>query len=153
MSGGCACGAVTYTSTANATHLDMCYCTQCQRISGAPVVAWMGVARDALAWDGPVGTMRLSSFAERTFCKECGGTLTMQYSCYPNKTHVAAATIIRSDWEPPRIGTHIFVASKPSWYQIADDGAPRWDTFDDDFAREFPDIVEQVRKSLPHGGK
>lgn len=145
LSGSCACGAVSYTSTQNATHLDMCYCKPCQQISGAPVVGWMGIAKDALAWNGPIGSIRLSSFATREFCQRCGGTLTMKYDCYPGKTHVAAAILTRSAWEPPKIGTHIFVASKPAWYQIPDDGVPRWDGFDDDFARTFPDVVRQVR--------
>lgn len=64
---------------------------------------------------------------------QCGGTLSIQYDCYPDKTHVAAGTIVKGAEVLPKLGVHIFVKSKPVWYDIPGDGLPRWDGFDDEF--------------------
>lgn len=33
----------------------------------------------------------------------------------------------------PKVGVHIFVAEKPRWYDIPEDGVPRYDGFDEEF--------------------
>lgn len=146
LRGECACGQVSYTATEPPTHLDYCYCTPCQRISGAPFVAWMGIAKDKLNWSATgIRTFRLASFASRGCCEACGGTLFIQYDCYPGKTHVAAGTMtdFPLNWNMPQAQTHIFVRSKPTWYQIAEDGVPRWQDWDDEFKASFPDVVKE----------
>lgn len=69
----------------------------------------------------------------------------MQYACYPDKTHIAAATVTRTDFEIPKVGCHIFVKSKPAWHQIADDGVPRYDEFDEEFTTMFPEVVKELK--------
>lgn len=137
LTGTCACHAVTYRSTAPAENLDFCYCQQDQRLSGAPFIAWFGVDRHQVTWSGPITTYTLSDIATRSCCAKCGSVLTIQYHCYPDKTHVAAGTIVRSDWEVPRHGMHSFVKYKPSWYEIPDDGVGRWEHFDPVFDEVF----------------
>ena len=70
----------------------------------------------------------------------------MQYECYPEKTHVAVTTVEKSDWEMPNLGVHIFVKSKPEWYQIPADGLKRYQEFDAEFEGKFPNVIEQLRK-------
>lgn len=150
LRGACACGRVSYTATEPPTHLDYCYCTPCQRISGAPFVAWMGISKDQLAWSGPgIRSFRLASFASRGCCEACGGTLFMQYDCYPGKTHVAAGTMTNfpKEWTMPRVQTHIFVRSKPAWYQMPEDGVSRWQDWDDEFRASFPEVVQLWEQS------
>ena len=148
LAGSCACGASTYTfsHTTPPQHLDFCYCTMCQRSAGAPFMAWMGVSRAGLTLSGPIVTFRLSSVAERTFCSTCGGNLTLQYDCYPEKTHLAAATVRETEWELPSVGVHIFVASCPRWYEIPEDGVVRYDGFGDEFEGRFPVVVKALEK-------
>jgi len=51
ITGSCGCGNITWTSTAPPEHLDYCYCLTCQRVSGAPFMAWMGIPKAALQWN------------------------------------------------------------------------------------------------------
>lgn len=133
--GVCACGATTFQSTANATHLDFCYCTTCQRVTGAPFGAWLGIKKSSITWDGYTAKYKVSDIATRSLCVQCGATLSIQYDCYPEKTHVAAGLVIKGKGQEllPKVGVHIFVKEKPVWYDIPEDGLPKWDGFDDEF--------------------
>ena len=62
-------------------------------------MAWMGVPKASLELAGPISDCSLSSIAKRTYCSKCGSSLTLQYDCYPEKTHVAAATMVKSELE------------------------------------------------------
>lgn len=134
LAGQCACGQTTWQSTSLASHLDFCYCTLCARVTGAPFGAWTGIPKDSITWKGPIGTYTVSELATRSMCKTCGASLSIQYHCYPDKTHVAAGTVVKGAEKLPKVGVHIFVKEVPSWYSIpSDDGLPRWDGFDDEF--------------------
>jgi hypothetical protein len=41
--GGCLCGAIRYAMAGPPTSSNICYCTQCQRQTGAPVPAFVSV--------------------------------------------------------------------------------------------------------------
>lgn len=93
--------------------------------------------------------MRLSGVAARAFCAECGGCLTLQYDCYPEKTHLAAATISEGgegEGGLLGVGVHIFVRSCPDWYGIPEDGVRRWEGFDGVFAGRFPEVVRALEE-------
>ncbi len=131
LAGRCACGSVTFHSSDVPRHLDFCYCTTCQQVTGAPFGAWFGIKRDSVTWEGPTARYRVSDMAARSLCVQCGATLTIQYDCYPHKTHVAAGILSRGSQQLlPPVGMHIFVKSRPLWYQIPEDGVPRFDEFD-----------------------
>ncbi|EME79328.1 uncharacterized protein MYCFIDRAFT_7410, partial [Pseudocercospora fijiensis CIRAD86] len=143
LRGSCACNATSWTSTAAPSHLDFCYCSQCQRVSGAPFVSWMGVNRSSIVWSGNLQTFRLqisngmNSIATRSCCSTCGGTMSMQYDCYPEKTHLSAGSVVEDVEGVMKIlkaGDHIFVADKPAWYTIPEDGVERYDGFDQSFS-------------------
>lgn len=134
MEGRCGCGQTTWKSTSIATHLDFCYCTQCQQVTGSAFGTWMGIDKKSITWDGSPAKYRISELATRSLCVQCGGTLNIQYECYPGKTHVAAGTLTKgADLLPKQPSCHIFVRSKPVWYTIPDDGVPKWEEFDDEF--------------------
>lgn len=137
LRGQCACGSTTWTASVPPTHLDFCYCTTCQRVTGAPFGAWTGIAKNAIIWEGAIAKYKVSDIATRSLCVQCGGTLSIQYDCYPGKTHVAAGTIVSGAGVMPKVGVHIFVKSKPIWYDIPQDGLPRWDEFDEEFNEQL----------------
>lgn len=136
ITGSCACHACTWTSEAHSLNLDFCYCYVCQQISGSPFGAWLGIPRASLDFLGPITHISIiPDLASRSFCSKCGGTLTIQYHCYPHKTHVAAGTVVESKEKLPRVGCHLWVSSKPEWYTIPEDGVERWDEFPEEFQR------------------
>lgn len=75
-SGGCLCGAVRYRMDGAPTSTNICYCTQCQKQSGAPVPAFASCRVDKLALlAGAPMSYRSSERAVRQFCGVCGSTL------------------------------------------------------------------------------
>ena len=109
-------------------------------------MAWMGLTKKDLELSGPISGVSLSSVAEWTFCSKCGSNLTLQYECYPEKTHLAVTTVTKTEIVVPRVGVHIFVKSCPNWYEIPNDGVERYDEFDTDFGQRFPEVVRALKK-------
>lgn len=149
LKGRCACGKVTFRSTSSPQHLDFCYCTTCQQVTGAPFGAWTGIERDSIAWEGAIAKFRASEIATRSFCVHCGGTLATQYDCYPKKTHVAAGLITKGGELVPKVGIHMFIRSKPAWYAIAEDGVPRYSEFDEEFLEVLGQHELQIGRGQP----
>lgn len=153
LTGTCACGLTTYTSTTPPLHLDYCYCLTCQRTSGAPFLPFIGLPISSLTWSGaspsswrPKLDDGKTSIATRYFCGACGSSLSMQYDCYPDKVHVAAGTVVEGREKLPATATHIFVKRKPGWYRIPEDGGGRWEEFD-------PAFEEVLRRHLSGMGE
>lgn len=79
VTGGCLCGRLRYSVTAEPTNPHYCSCTQCQRWSGAPMVAWIDAPRSAVQFEGgDAAWYRSSDRAQRGFCATCGGTVFYQ---------------------------------------------------------------------------
>jgi hypothetical protein len=124
LEGGCLCGGVRYRISAAPSHADYCHCRMCQRATGAPVVAWLTVARAALAWtkDEPA-VYRSSEKAERLFCPRCGTQLGFRETALPDQLDVTLASL--DDPEAVRPSHHIWTASRIGWFDVADD-LPRY---------------------------
>jgi hypothetical protein len=154
ISGQCQCGNVTWTSTAPPAHLDYCYCSTCQQVSGAPFMAWMGIPKSDLIWSfkkepfvyrsniGETGV----SVSERHCCGNDGCNISLQYYLYPEKTHVAASTITRNDFDVPKVGCHIWTKSVPKWHTISEDGVPRYEEFDAEFTKLLEDYLKERKQ-------
>jgi len=74
--GGCLCGAIRYQVSGPPLRAMICHCGQCRRQSGSAlptVIAW---PRDKFAiTKGEPAGIRLSTFATRQFCRDCGTPL------------------------------------------------------------------------------
>ncbi len=84
ITGGCFCGAVRYESTEGPTGRGMCHCRMCQRWIG--VAAVMHVWFDLKSFQFTKGQPKVyvtSSIMERSFCQECGTSLTHRYVVPP----------------------------------------------------------------------
>ena len=155
LSGTCACGNITYTSTAPPLHLDYCYCSVCQQTSGAPFIAWMGIPKFALQWQfksEPIvyrATIADTAVcvAERKCCGTCGCCMILQYFLYPDKTHVAASTMQQNDFDVPKVGCHIWCRSVPNWHTIPADGIERYQEFDDVFETRLREFMRNSQTS------
>ena len=75
IAGGCLCGRLRYTVSAEPSNPHYCSCRQCQRWSGAPVVAWIDAPLSATRIDGALSWHRSSERAQRGFCPSCGSTI------------------------------------------------------------------------------
>jgi hypothetical protein len=92
----------------------------CQRNSGAPVVAWVTFNVSSFSWfaEEP-GVYASSARGKRYFCSTCGSYLVFMSSELPAEISVNTASFDNPDACPPR--KHIFVESRISWFQTADD--------------------------------
>jgi hypothetical protein len=129
MTGGCACGAVRYALRSQPFDAGWCHCRICQRVSGAPAMAFATVPVGHLVFtsgDDRVGSFESSSFGRRSFCSACGTPLLMQVAHQPDTTDFTIATLD----EPERIAPtfHIFWSSRIAWFEPADT-LPRHDRF------------------------
>jgi len=117
-SGGCLCGAVRYEVAGPMRNVAICHCGQCQRTHGGP--ASYAAAKKAdlkLTEERGLAWYESTPGARRGFCKVCGGRLFWD-KADNDYVAVAAGTIDA----PTGLKTvrHIFVASKPDYYEIAD---------------------------------
>lgn len=124
--GSCLCGAVQYTVDAIAPVTGVCHCSMCRKFHGAAGAVLASVPRKALHWTQ--GESVLAAFVAdngttRRFCRRCGSSLTFETPRAPDAIELAIATLD----EPIDItlDAHIFVESKPGWYDITD-GLPQY---------------------------
>ena len=115
----------------------------------------MGVPKSSLEWKfeskpfiyrSNIGDTEMS-VAERTCCGKCGSNVILQYYLYPDKTHIAASTMLQNDFVTSAVGVHIWCKSVPSWHKIPDDNVPRFEEFDDDFQGKLDKYIEAQGKA------
>ncbi|MBI3335522.1 MAG: GFA family protein [Candidatus Portnoybacteria bacterium] len=74
--GRCQCGYIKFTLTGEPNDPHLCYCHMCQRLSGAPVVAWVNFPLSSLTYEGAKPALyRSSKKTQRGFCPKCGSSL------------------------------------------------------------------------------
>lgn len=122
--GRCLCGAVRYTARNMSPDVVYCHCSQCRRQSGH-VHAGTVVAEDALEVTGAdnVTWYAASDYARRGFCSTCGSIL------FWKDEESSDISILAGSFDEPsglRATSHIFVADKGSYYEIAD-GLPQYE--------------------------
>ena len=129
FSGGCACGTVRYQLNGEPSEAGWCHCTTCQRLSGAPGMAYASIGRGDFVYtqgEKRVKPLTLTRFACRAFCGDCGSPLTIAYDFQPETLDFTIGTLD----DPSRIKSdaHIFWSSKPDWFEI-EDGLPKHTRF------------------------
>jgi hypothetical protein len=119
MTGGCLCGAVRYEARGPLRDVVNCHCGRCRRTHGhvgayTETTALTLLEDRGLAW-------YVADGRERGFCRECGASLFWRREGSAT-TSIAAGTLD----EPTGLRTvsHIYVASKGDYYEIAD-GLPQ----------------------------
>ena len=119
IEGGCLCGKVRYRISGKLLYVDHCHCSMCRRQHGAAFATYADFNSSDFEW---VTGEELTKIFEPSadggwcFCIECGSTLAGTYD--GEITSVAMGTV---EGDPgARPGSHIFVGSKASWYEISD---------------------------------
>jgi hypothetical protein len=126
--GGCLCGAVRYEVHGPLRDVVACHCSECRRWHGNYCAASASakdhlVVRDAsgaLRW---IDSPRSDGHGRRGFCSQCGSSLFWDAPDRPT-TAIAAGTID----EPTGLRTiyHIYTDTKGDFYDLPDDGLPRY---------------------------
>lgn len=74
--GGCLCGAIRYRAAGAPLRVGLCHCGQCRRQTGSALPSFVTWPRSAFEiTKGQPAGIRLSDFATRQFCRDCGSPL------------------------------------------------------------------------------
>ncbi|HUW80527.1 MAG TPA: GFA family protein, partial [Acidocella sp.] len=124
LTGACLCGTIKYEILKHASDVvDYCHCRQCQRASGAPVLAWLQVAPERFKLThGLAKSFASSAHATRWFCPDCGAQLYMTDSLGAS-VGVTLGTLDMPDLVRPTV--HGWESERLGWFYIADD-LPRY---------------------------
>lgn len=98
LSGGCACGAIRYESTARPVLMLHCHCRDCQRSSGGPFSSFTIVP--AAAFKLLRGSLRFHASpseaggqTHRGFCADCGSPVAVRSDAVPQVVAIRTASL------------------------------------------------------------
>ncbi|WP_447764413.1 GFA family protein [Sphingopyxis panaciterrae] len=117
--GQCHCGAIHYSMPTAVEHHALCHCQDCRRHSGAPMVGWALVGRDALELTGEPKTYASSEHGRRLFCGDCGtGLFYTNEAIFPGQIDVQTGTLDDPDLIPAQ--AQIQTAERIGWMEKLD---------------------------------
>lgn len=122
MKASCLCGQVAFEIKAPFISASFCHCLQCQKSHGASAIAYGVSLKSDVEWlsnKKRVRRFESSDRVRRAFCKDCGSHLYYYHKDHPNHLDIPLAILDESPGILPQC--HIYVASKPDWYEILDD--------------------------------
>lgn len=95
--GGCLCGAVTYSVTGALRDVVNCYCERCRRFTGHHLAAAAAAVADVSIEDPTLQlTWHPVAGAEYGFCRSCGSSLFWRADASPTRLSICAGSL-----EPP----------------------------------------------------
>lgn len=123
--GSCLCGAISFEVTGQLGSADACHCVQCRKWTGHFLPS-VEVARTALILQGESHLKWFHSSAKvrRGFCAECGTSLFFDPIDQQKHHWIAIALGAFDAAVDVKLGMHIFVAEKGSYYEL-NDGLPQ----------------------------
>jgi len=126
LEGGCQCGTVRYRVNTQPRWVGHCHCRMCQKAHGAPMVSWMAVPAESVAFtSGALKYYRSSQHTERGFCPACGTPIACVPAPRPGETPYFDLAV--STFDNPRAFApmmHVWCDSAMPWLPI-DDHLPR----------------------------
>jgi hypothetical protein len=98
FSGGCACGAIRYESTAEPVFMLHCHCRDCQRSSGGPFSSFVVVPKEAFKFTQGSPRFHASPSeaggeTHRGFCPECGSPILSNPDAAPHLVAIRTASL------------------------------------------------------------
>jgi hypothetical protein len=120
IKGHCACGKVSYESSADPAFTGVCHCKDCQRQTGSAFAVVIGIPSASLAVHGDMktvtGTGDSGKGTTRKFCPDCGSTILSEVELMPGVSMVRAGTLDDTSWVKP--GMQIYCDSAQSWVSL-----------------------------------
>ena len=127
--GGCLCGSVRYQIVGALGSAGHCHCSMCRKAHGAAFSSNTLVPTGNLtvvAGATLISEFESSPSRRKCFCSKCGSQLFIRRLNKPEYTVVTLGTL---DGEPQVTPErHVFVASKASWFSVAD-GLPQYKVY------------------------
>ena len=103
LTGGCACGAIRYETTAEPVVMFHCPCRDCQRASGGPFTSFVIVPAEAFRFSQ--GSVRLHDSpshrggkTHRGFCADCGSPILAKTDANPDIVAIRTASMDDPSW-------------------------------------------------------
>lgn len=121
VQGSCLCGEVKFEVTLPSLWCVHCHCSKCRRAHGAAFVTFVGFADDQFEVTEGAESLRrylTDTGATRSFCTQCGSTLTYESPRWPGEVHAVLANLEGSVDRAP--GSHVYVDHKAPWWEIND---------------------------------
>jgi len=120
ITGHCYCGATTINAMQKPLAVAYCHCTDCRRVTGAPVAAFAAFDAAAVTLSPDEGrTVSVNPGVTRTFCKTCGSPLTGRYDYLPGQVYIAIGLLDQADDLAPQLHAHD--GQRLQWLHIDDD--------------------------------
>ncbi len=123
ISGGCLCGQVRYTGSADPIFTGVCHCHDCQKFSGSAFAAVTGVPKAALSVTGTLKTFTKPGDSgqpiHRHFCPECGSGIMDEAAVMPGLVMLNVGTLDDPSWVKPAM--QIFCDSAQPWAMLGGD--------------------------------
>lgn len=115
ISGGCQCGDVRYELSAAPDRVSICHCRDCQKSSGAPMVAWAAMPAERFRLTkGTPKAVNSSGETFRYFCGQCGtGLYHINETYLPGLIDVQSVTLDDPSAFPPT--AQVQTAEQPTW--------------------------------------
>lgn len=120
LKGGCFCGVIRYEISKPVLDTTICHCVDCRRAAGAPMVAWMTVACDALRFvSGEPGRYASNPAVLRQFCANCGTQLTWESDDLPDTIDVSIGSLDAPEQVAPK--DHTWTSQRLAWLHVNDE--------------------------------
>lgn len=100
--GGCYCGNICYEFTGEPRLNANCHCNNCRKAIGAQAVAWTIVNKSSFKWTkGKPTRYKTDTEAHRTFCPDCGSSLTYEALKRKNEIDITTGSLDNPENFPP----------------------------------------------------
>ena len=120
LTGRCYCGAITFTMTQKPQTVANCHCDDCRRATGGPVAAFAAMDERAVNFSPDEGRLvNANPGVKRTFCSDCGSSLTGRYDYLPGQVYISLGVIDQANDLAPEIHSH--ESERFTWLHIDDD--------------------------------
>ncbi|MEO8603626.1 MAG: GFA family protein [bacterium] len=140
----CLCGDITWNFTRAPQFMVHCHCGRCRKMHGSAFATYVGGPAQDVTIDGEAVRFKSSEALERAFCGRCGAVAA---GVEGERMLAPAGNFLEDPVTRPQ--AHIFVASKPPWFEILDT-LPQHAAFPDDRAA-LPDRPPLDPPGRPRG--
>ncbi|HEX4639049.1 MAG TPA: GFA family protein [Chthoniobacterales bacterium] len=131
FSGGCACGAIRYESSAGPMFMFHCHCRDCQRAIGGPFSSYVIVPADEFKISK--GSLRFHDSSSerggethRGFCSDCGSPVVVKTDSNPDIVGIRTASLDDPSWFEQQMD--VWTSDAHAWDKMSP-ALPRFETY------------------------